>query len=239
MALFDADDLVARCIRQSGRPAVDSQTSESDWCDYLSEAQAHWVPIIATKVPESQYGAPVQLTIAEDRKTASFGAGVVPFGKVQVYDGVGGRRLTPGDYGDPGADFVVEGDTLRAPADRTFAFPELWARFVDVGDLSIITPAVAALRGVPAREPVLQPAFARILLVYHACGLWASAGGFRDPSYFEHLEIKAAWDDPATGKPGVVTQLMSQFQDQSDNGQQDRTWWRGNPDLGNLTHRLV
>lgn len=233
---WSAAGLVQLCKRLSGRPTNDTEMSELRWCELLSIGQAHWLPIIATKVPESQYGAPVALTMSEDRKTASFPAGVVPFGAVEIYDGVGGRRMTPGPYHDPSADFVPEGSTIRAPMDRELsASSELYARYVDIANTDIYTAAAASAAGGVAREPILLPEHARILIVYHALALWAAQGGYRDPSYFEHLEIKAAWDDPATGKLGIVTTLMQQFQDQGVTAAAEYVWWKSG-DLGNLRH---
>lgn len=246
MPLWDADHCVAECRRHAKRPANDTETSELDWCAYLTSAQAHWLPILATKAPESQYGAPIALTLSGDQKTASFPAGVYPSGKVELYDGLAGRRLTPGNYNDPGADFSIESDgaggmVIRGTLDRQLSFPNgLYARYVNLGNLEILSTAGAAARGGGAVviDPILQPPHGRELLVYHACALWASSGGYRDPSYFEHLEIKFAWDDPQTGKLGLVTQLMTQFQGQGADSEARYVWYKS-PDLNPLANRLV
>lgn len=242
MALWDTDDLISRCQQHAGRPATDTEMTPAKWAALLTVAQGHWYPAIATLVPESQYGPLVQLTLSADNKTATFPEGVVPFGKVEVYDGVAGRRLTPGNYNDPGADFSLESDgaggvVLRGTMDRSLNFPNgLYARYADMGDLEIAPASADGLT--PAKQPKLQPPHARILLVYHALALWASQGGTRDPSYFEHLEIKAAHDDPQLGKVGILSQLRAQFQDQGADSGAQYAWWRS-PDLGNLRHRMI
>lgn len=238
--LWSAEDLVARCKRLAGRPANDEMMSDAQWCALLTEAQVHWFPIVATHAPSSQIGVPVALTLAEDRKTASFPAGVIPFGKVELYDGINGRRLYPGDYEDPMADFVIEGSSIRAPLDREFSVGSggLYARYADAGNLQILTEAAADEQSVDPREPVLMPPHARMLLVYNALAAYATIGGYQDPAVYERQEVKLAWDDPATGKLGLVTTLKLQFQDQDGGSGGTRVWWRSG-DLGNLRHRMV
>ena len=66
-----------------------------------------------------------------------------------------------------------------------------------------------AIDAVPT-EPILQPAHARILLVYRACALWASTGNLRDPGVFFALE-KSAWlGRPEVGDIGILGLLKTQ-----------------------------
>lgn len=242
MASFkDAQWMIDRCIQLSMRPDQDEKMTRAKWASLLTLGQEHWFPILCTHVPEAQWGAPAELTVSADNKTASFPADVVPLGKVVLYDGPNGRQLRPGPYNDPGADFSIEYDAateapiIRAPLGRTFAWGNgFWGRWADAGNLQITVDAAGTAT---TREPVIHPRL-RQAVVYHALALEASMGGYGDPAYWEHLEIKEAWDDPNTGKLGAITTLKTQFQDQGANSGAAHVWWKS-PDLGNLRHRLV
>lgn len=233
MADFDTLDLIAKAKMRAKRPAVDEETSAQDWASLLNEAEAHVKGILSAHVPESQMGGLVLLELAGDRKSATFPAGVYPTGRVELYDGLAGRRLYPGSYDDPDADFVIEAAGVRAPMDRTLSFSGgLYARWTEGGSDIALNDAGASIG-----EPTLMPPHARILIVYEALSRWASMGGFRDPTYYENLFTNAAFDDPRTGKVGLVTQMKLQYHAQSAGGAARRMWWRSG-DLGNLRHRM-
>jgi hypothetical protein len=237
MAAWDTDYCLARAKLLALRPATDQMMTDEKWCQFLTLGEEHWLPIFANKVPESQAGAPVQLTIAGDNRSATFAAGVWPEGHVSLYDGPNGRILTPGEYGDPGADFVIDGGLIRSPSGRTLNYPQgLYARYVDVSTRPLVSSSIATVDN-PVANPRLMPERARILIVYHALGLYAAMGGFMDPAYWEHKEIVTAFDDVATGKVGILTELMTQYQDQGASSGAQYVWWKSS-DLGNLRHSM-
>lgn len=242
MAHWDTDYCLRRAKKLALSPANTSMMDDSDWCDLLTQGEDHWLPIFANKVPESQMGPPVQLAIAPDMLTATFAEGVWPDGHVALFDGPNGRRLLPGEYGDPGADFVIEGGLVRGPVGRQLSFPSgLYARFIDTSSRPLVSSSMVAadVDSYPAVvNPRLMPEKARILIVYHALGLYAEMRpGFTDPLSWERREVRTAYDDPDTGELGLLTQLMTQYQDQGATSGAQYVWWKST-DLGNLRHSM-
>lgn len=177
MATWDSADLLARCKRYANRPAVDESFSDEDWYALLTEAQQEAVQDIVTRVPNAMTGAPVQLTSSDGGVTYSFGVGVQPLGHIELYTDEDGSELVASSWADAEGDFVVEGSTIRMPANLARTFTSgggPYARFVTMPtELSAST------------EPTLKPEWARALLVFGALIKWASIGGLRDPSDWE------------------------------------------------------
>lgn len=202
MALLDSADLLARCKRGAARPAVDEDKGPTDttaddlWFALLSEAQIHWIAELASHVPDMAGLYTIEkLTTADAGVSYDFVA--EPLGHYEIRESKTGRLLVPGPEWDPGADFVPAGQKIRFPGQlpRTFGDGP-YARYVK-------QPGVIA----SATQPTLLPTNARLLLVHHALGLWASRGGLRDPRPFWDLEAKTAFGNPSTGEVGIIGAL--------------------------------
>jgi hypothetical protein len=229
MADWDSADLLARCKRYAARPVADEQMADADWYALLTEAQGEWLPILATHAPAAMMGPLTALTPNGTNTEFDFPANTVVYGQAEFYDGTDGTLLRLGHYSDPSADLVLTAAGLVTPLGRSRTFGAgLYARWI---------PGPTAISA--ATQPTLLPAHIRILLVYRALQKWASIGQRADPGYWEAEESKAAWDDPRTGKIGLVTALKTQYRGQEDEHMGRRApWWWGNPDLDNLRHRL-
>jgi len=187
------------------RPATDEDkgptdsTSDDMWYALLTEAQIHWIAEIATHVPDmAGLYTLEQLTTSDSGLTYDFTA--EPLGHYELRESKTGRLLVPGPEWDPASDFVPDGQKIRFPGGLTRQFGSgPWARYVK-------QPGVIAA----ATQPTLKPTNARLLLVHHAVGLWASRGGLRDPRPFWDLEAKTAFGNPATGEIGIVGALKHQ-----------------------------
>jgi len=128
---------------------------------------------------------------------------VFPLGDVEVRAFANGRLLRPGPDWDPACDYVPAGNLIRFPNSRAKTF----------GSGGPVGRFVGPSRAIDAStQPVLQPSGVRILLVHHACMLWASRGGLRDPAYFEKL-LQQAWsgDPNVPGDVGWLGALKLQF----------------------------
>lgn len=203
MALWDKVDLLARCKFYAQRPATDESMADADWYSLLTEAQAEVYTMLAAHGMQALYGAPTQLTTT-DSKTFTFGtvasANIVPIGQVEIRRTRTGPLMVPCSEWETGGDFVMEGDKIRIPGNRTLS-PAPYARF--------ITPPEAIDA---SNDAALIPRHARILLVYRACEKWARRGGFRDPSYFIDLFTKAWSGDPnVPGDVGLLGLYKTQF----------------------------
>lgn len=180
MALYDAADLLARVKASLNRPTVDEALSDAQIYSFLTEAQMHYTMEFAARWPEIMYGAPTKLTTADNGKTYTFGAGVFPIGMIELKQSLTGPPLRIGAEFDPGADFTLEGDTIRVPGNRSRTFADgPYARF--------ITPP-SEISGSTA--PTLEPPFARILLVHNAAGRCAIRLGL-DPNPYAAQEAEA------------------------------------------------
>ena len=221
--LWDAADLLARCKRQAMEPDISQITTDDDWFAFLTEAEAHWKPIIAAHYAQAMYEPPTRLlpmaSTSPDRDQvwvfvdpADGITPIVPLGQVEVYTSPRGRLMLPGAYWDAGADYVMEGGAIRITAGRTMSFPDgaPWARYVTPpgeihgGDNTVI-PAI------PPIESTIRPEPLRLLDVYRALYNWASRGGFQDPSFYRALEQKAWMGDPdIPGDVGLMGSLKLQ-----------------------------
>ena len=216
--IWDSSNLRRKLLNKIRRPATDEELLEPDgttdaiW-DLLSEAQDHWMRVLASTFPDSQYGAPVQLTSADSGYTYTFGTDgnglpIFPLGHVEIRESRSGRLLIPSaDFGN--GDFVMEGDRIRIPGGRTKTFSSgPWARFV--------TPPASISASV---QPVLKPPSARALIVLRAAVIWAQQGGLRDPAPWEQQEAEA-WGAIANS---FATQFHLAGAQAVDDGDDD--WW--------------
>ena len=180
MALYDSADLLARVLASLNRPTVDEALTSAQVYSFLTEAQMHYTMEFAARWPEIMYGAPTLLTSSDNGKTYTFGSGVFPIGMVEIRATRTGQLLRIGSEFDPGADFTIEGDTIRVPGNRTRTFADgPYARFITPpGEISAST------------APVLKPAFARILLVHNAAGRCAVRLGL-DPNPYAAQEAES------------------------------------------------
>jgi hypothetical protein len=266
MALWDTADLLARMKRHAYRPAgVDLETSDTDWYALATEAQSKWIEMLATHVPESQYG-PQTVLITKDggatfqfpepftaawKATTAYTVGqqvydsndniqtcttagtsggaapawntavggttndggvlvwtnigsrfIFPLGDVEVRAAPSGRLLRPGPDWDPACDYVPAGPIIRFPGARQ--------RNYFGGPVGRYCPPARAID--VNTQPMLNPPNARILIVYHACMLWARRGGLRDPEPFKEDLLQAWAGDPQVpGDVGILGALKNQY----------------------------
>jgi hypothetical protein len=210
VAEWDLADVLARCKRLAFRPGVDPQMGDPDWYAFISEAQEYWVSMLASHVPESQYGPPELMATADGGFTYYFSAippnNKYPLGHAELRFSKTGRLLRPGAEFDPACEYVPEGDHIRFPGQKSKSFPDgaPYARYVKI-------PAAIAGAG-DAANLVLKPDPARMLIVFRAAIIWATRGGYRDPAPFEKLERKAWAGDPELpGDIGWMGALKMQF----------------------------
>jgi hypothetical protein len=222
MALYDSADLLARTKRLARRPGTDEDITDPIWYEKLAEAQVQWMGELAALVPEPNYSAPEQLTSPDGGFTYTLAAEPLG-GHLELRATRGGLVLLPGtDWGD--GDFVLEGQIIRIPGGRSRSFPNgPWARYVKAPGVLDAT-----------NQPVMKPAFARLLLPPTACYLFALEGGIRDPGHYEKL-MQERWSGnpnlPGTG--GILQTLKTQFfaAGQAAVVSANLPWWRNNPDL--------
>jgi hypothetical protein len=201
-----AAEMLAECQLMSLEPTTSQLTTPANWYSLLTRGEAHWKPIIAAHYPGPMYGNPTLLTAASDAKTFTWATSSVPAGmiplSIELYYSLTGRMLLPGTYDDGIADYVLEGDTVRITRGRSFSFPAgaPYARFVTPpGTIDAST------------DSTIEPKPLRVLPVYHALQLWASRGGYQDPSFYRSLAQKAAFGDPdINGDIGLLGALKLQ-----------------------------
>jgi hypothetical protein len=198
VSLYDAAYCLARVKQYAGLPAADDSIDDDGWYALLTEAQLDWAVKIATQVPKSQWGAAVQMTTGDGGTTYTVGTGmslVEEFaGPIELRVSNRGLLITPDQY-------ILDGATVRWPFGTTRAFAAgPYVRY-------------AAVPGAISDEddPTLQPARARILLVYGALKRWGNiGGGYRDPSYWETLEMQE-WFGDGAGKIGLLDNLQAAY----------------------------
>lgn len=184
MATWDSADCLARCKRFARRPATDESYLDTDWYAVLTEAQAEAVADIAARSPDALYGSPVLLTTADSGATYTFGTDAAadnefPLGHAEIYASL---SAIPDEPLEPGIDFIVEGQKIRIPNNKTKTFSAgPYARFV-------LQPRTIDA----SNAPTIQPKSARMTIVYGAVGKWASRpGSGADPSYWEKKRDEA------------------------------------------------
>lgn len=221
MAMYDSADLLARCKMMAQRPQQDESTSDADWFLLLTQAQQEVNEEMAAHVPWENYGEPELMTTTDSGLT--YTVANEPLGHLEVYPAKGNEPLLPGAYWDYSSDFTVEngGKTIRWVGNRartSWTDGAPYARYVaPTSTIDASTP------------PTLKPTRARILIVYRALALWASRGGFRDPSYYRSLEQIAMWGDPNNpGSVGLIPGMKASFMATGDGW--NTKWWQ--PFLG-------
>lgn len=222
MADWDSPDLKDRCVRHRRRPATDEGTDPDDWYALLTEAEAHWKPVLATHYPNDMFSAPVQLTSADGGYTYTLPSSEVDPLALLVLSSATGRPLKPGPYWDRMSDYVLEEGRIRMTLGRAVSFADgPYARYV-TGPASITA-------GV---ESTIKPKRARLIIVYHACMLDAMRGGMDDPSPYEKEAQWTAFGNPSIpGDVGIIGSLkkrdslagMAAFA-----GGGEYAWWRPN-----------
>lgn len=203
MALWDSADLLDKCKTFAKRPTIDGDMTDAKWYSLLTLAQVYWLEQLGVHVPAFNYGAPVQMTTGDSGVTYYINNAGVPYeftGHIEVRNGTTGPLLVCGSEFDDDVDYCIEGYKIRMPGSRARTFPNgLWARYI---------PIPGTIDGSIA--PVLKPSHARILLVYRACILYASRGGFYDPAPYIKLENNAAFGDRnVIGDVGIIGAMKS------------------------------
>jgi hypothetical protein len=209
------------------RPATDESITDAQIYVLLSEGQAHVYGMFAVHFPEILYEVPTALSTSDSGATYTFASAIFPFGNVEIRSGLNGNLLIPGTNWDGNADYVWEGDRIRIPNGRTRTFSSgLYARYIKMPtDIS------------GSQEPVLEPAFARKLIMYYALYLWAERGGGAnqaDPNRFLGM-FQSAWagDPRLNGDVGILGMLARQGYGSGMAAiSVDQPWWRGSPDIG-------
>jgi hypothetical protein len=162
--------LLADFKRKAGLQEANEYDDDDDLYPRLSVGARKIHARIASIFPNALYQAPAALTMASDRKTASYGSDgngnvVVPMGNVQI-----ARSLNAFSGDDfmglvEGRDFYDEGDKVRCVGNRTFS-GVLYGRWVPTAP--DITSSVA---------PILNPAHAREFISRQAVIDWSEEGG--------------------------------------------------------------
>lgn len=205
---YDSEWLLRQVTRELRRPASDALMTPEVVYEALSQAQEHWIGIISVHVPATNYGPPTQLTSSDGGYTYYFGLDddgdpITPLGEVEIRaPGPKGRVLKPSVQWGSHPSFVIEGNGIRFTNGRAWNPTNgLWARFV--------TPPTS---GIDAdTEPVLQPKFARKLLVPRACHDLAATILRQDGAPFLEKEAQLWHGDPQLGTHGILAQLKQQF----------------------------
>jgi hypothetical protein len=197
MADYDVADLLARCRRELQRPTTDLAFTDPDFYAWLTEAEAHWLPILALHAPGHMLTAPTQLNTTDNIVFSFPGLTEAPLA-VSITESLTGEPLVRGAFWDPDADYVWEGATIRMPGNRERSFSDgPYGRW-------IAPPATINV----STDSNIKPERLRILLVHHACMLGAERGGGRlSPQVYEARMNKAAWGNPLTGDVGMVGAL--------------------------------
>ena len=182
------------------RPSTDAGTSDAEWYNLLTLAEAKYKPIIVAHYPAAMYAAAgvVALTSSDNKVWTIPNVNDYALG-IQILRSETGEPLKAGAYWDQGSDYVMEGATIRITRGRELSTTP-YARVV--AGPKAITASV---------DSAILPKQLRILLVYHACALDAGRGGMDDPSYYETMEKEAAWGDPdSPGDLGLLGALKIQ-----------------------------
>lgn len=224
MAYVDSADLLARTKALAQRPTTDEDMSDAQWYLFLGEAQVYWTTQIATHVPEAMVSAPELMSTSDSGATYTVAS--YPLGHMEIRSARNGYLLRPGPEWDENSDYTPEGQTIRIPGGRTRVFSAgPYARYVKMPTL---------LDG--STPPTLKPDFCRLLLPPRACYIYATRGGYRDPSPYLLMEQKMWGGDPdLPGDVGYMGALKAQYfgsgQAAVTSGPFDDAWWRGSPDL--------
>jgi hypothetical protein len=166
----------------------------------LTEAEAHWKPVIAAHAPGEMFSAPALMASSDGGYTYVLPGSEVDPIALRVYSSSSLRNLLyPGPEWDLNADYTHDtGGAIRMTGGRQRSFSDgPYARYV-------AGPA-AISAGV---DSTIYPKRARLLLVHYACMTDASRGGVDDPAFYRSLMQNAAFGDPLIpGDIGIVGSL--------------------------------
>jgi len=125
---------------------------------WLADAQEAVFADLAPMAPHAFVGVPTLLTSSDGGVTYTFGSSY-PFAHVEVYaQESGGRALLASNYGTVGGDFVIEGNTIRAPGNRT--------RTYSTGPYARFTTFPTRMSA--SQDPSISPEPARELILWKA-----------------------------------------------------------------------
>jgi hypothetical protein len=195
---------------------------DDDVYPYLSDAQRYVMGQLSIHVPEINRPVKELMTTADDGLTYTLSA--EPIGRVDIYYNLrSGTPLTPVEPWNTSGDFEWEGEkTIRMVGNRTRTFPEgPYAHYVaEPGPIDA------------DNEPVILPAFIRVLIPYRAAIEYVSEGALGDPTHFHSLyQITWAGDPLKRGDIGILGELKIRYGKQ--NGASRPFWWHS-PDLSTL-----
>lgn len=199
MAQYDSADLLARTRRALRLPALDQPEVDAAIYQALEEAQTHWMAVLAALVPEANYTIE-KLTTSDGGYTYGPMAGEPLGGHLELAGTRGGQPLFPStDWGY--GDFVIEGQSIRIPGNRTRTFSDgPWARYVKAPGLLDATT-----------QPVIKPAYIRLLLVQRAAAIYARNTEGRNPQPYIDEETRLWQGDRRLGGIGFLDQLKTQY----------------------------
>lgn len=205
MATWDKADVLQKLKDMLRRPEADDVT-DPEFYQLLSQGQEQWLRIISSLVPDVNYCEPTKLVSSDGGYTYQF---------PDVYAGSGyadsvwfcelyetnprGRLMRPTAFFSASGDgYVFEGDLIRFPGGEARQFSDgPYARYVQN------PPDIDA-----STDPVLQPKDARALIITRAAIIWATEGGFVDPSPYMTFENRVWNGDPQQGIVGVSASLQ-------------------------------
>ena len=209
--------LLSQLIETLQLPPVRESPTDAQLYTLLSNAQRKMITLLAVHVPQTQVAASELLTTTDSGETYTLT--YYPLGQVEIRHGRAGPVLIPGADWNDWADFVIEGQTIRTPGGRTKTWANgLYARYVRAPD--VISATV---------DPVIQPPYAGLAIVYEAAAEFAMQGGLRDPAPYQLLLQRFLLGDPNTpGHLGLIDSLKVQYFGQGGvTGDDSATWWRG------------
>lgn len=190
MAGWDSADLLERFQLYLGRGNGGVMDADELWTTsrcylVLADAQEHVYADLAPLAPHAFMGSPTLLTTTDGGRTFTFAN--YPFAHVEVYaQESGGRTLYATTYNDAGGDFVIEGQTIRSPGNRT--------RTYAAGPYARAAAFPSRLSAV--QPPALSPEPARELILWKALDLATEvSAGAQDPLPWreKYLEARAKW----------------------------------------------
>jgi len=179
MATWDSADCLSRLIDELRLPVDDSgtlvtqETSTTKLYRLLSDAQRDVYQDLVPRIPHVFIGAPRLLTSSDNGKTFTISDGtqtIYATGHMRVY-----IRLEDVPWFPlvEGADYVIEGDLLRYPANLTWPF----------GTGPYVQNIAEPLDISASQDPVLPVAMRRAM-IYRAAERFCKQGGLKDPAYF-------------------------------------------------------
>lgn len=158
-ATWDSAYLLGLFNRYTSRPTADEVTDPEKY-KWLTEAQTAVVSDIAARCPWVLYGAPT-LCVTADNKVFTFGTdsngyAIFPFGDVQLYRSLSDVPNYPMRSPE---EYLIEGEQVRIPNDRTQASPIYWRGIQTPADIT--ASAQPSILPEPARDLIALEAARR------------------------------------------------------------------------------